>query len=316
MPKPRTPQYRTTNWHDYNQSLKRRGSLLLWIDKKMDWLAPANGKRVRSEKFSDAAIQFCLMVKNLFGLALRQACGMVASLLKLSGLDWPTQDYTTLCRRQQHLQVCISYRANPNGLHLLVDSTGVKMLGEGEWKTKKHGAEYRRQWRKIHLGIDNLKVTSAETLEIRAIEVTSNRVGDAQVLPDLLAQIPADEMIASVSGDGAYDTKGSHKAIAERGADAVIPVRKNGKPWKENTPGAKVRNDTLHATQRLGRTLWKKWSGYHRRSLVEAKMRCFKLLGERVKARLFSSQVAELQIRTALLNRFTQLGTPITVTIP
>jgi hypothetical protein len=184
------------------------------------------------------------------------------------------------------------------------------MLGEGEWKTKKHGADYRRQWRKVHLGID------AETLEIRAIEVTSNRVGDAQVLPDLLAQISADEMIASVSGDGAYDTKGSHKAIAERGADAVIPVRKNGRPWKENTPGANVRNNTLRATQRLGRTLWKKWSGYHRRSLVEAKMRCFKLLGERVKARLFNSQVAELQIRAALLNRFTQLGTPITVAIP
>ena len=96
----------------------------------------------------------------------------------------------------------------------------------------------------------------------------------------------------------------------------IIPVRKNGKPWKENTPGANVRNETLRATQRLGRTIWKKWSGYHRRSLVEAKMRCFKLLGERVKARVFNSQVAELQIRAALLNRFTQLGTPITVAIP
>ncbi len=284
--------------------------MLLWVDKEMDWLALGSGKRGRAEKFSDAAIQFCLMIKNLFGLALRQATGMVASLLKLSGLDWPTPDYTTLCRRQQHLQVCISYRPNPNGLHLLVDSTGVKMLGEGEWKTKKHGAEYRRQWRKVHLGID------AETLEIRAIEVTSNRVGDAQVLPDLLNQIPRDESIDSVSGDGAYDTKGSHTAIAERDAEAIIPVRKNGKPWKENTPGAKVRNETLRATLRLGRAIWKKWSGYHRRSLVETKMRCFKLLGERVKARLFNSQVAELQIRAALLNRFTHLGTPITVAIP
>ncbi len=284
--------------------------MLLWVDKEMHWLALGSGKRGRAEKFSDAAIQFCLMIKNLFGLALRQATGMVASLLKLSGLDWPTPDYTTLCRRQQHLQVCISYRPNPNGLHLLVDSTGVKMLGEGEWKTKKHGAEYRRQWRKVHLGID------AETLEIRAIEVTSNRVGDAQVLPDLLNQIPRDESIDSVSGDGAYDTKGSHTAIAERDAEAIIPVRKNGKPWKENTPGAKVRNETLRATLRLGRAIWKKWSGYHRRSLVETKMRCFKLLGERVKARLFNSQVAELQIRAALLNRFTHLGTPITVAIP
>ena len=280
---------------------------MLWIDKDMDWIAPGSGKRGRAETFSDAAIQFCLMVKNLFGLALRQACGMVASLLKLSDLDWPTPDYTTLCRRQQHLQVCISYRPNPNGLHLLVDSTGVKMLGEGEWKTKKHGAEYRRQWRKVHLGID------AETLEIRAIEVTSNRVGDAQVLPELLNQIPRDERIDSVSGDGAYDTKKDYAAIAERDAEAIIPVRKNGKLWKENTPGARARNETLRATERLGRTIWKKWSGYHRRSLVETKMRCFKLLGERVKARIFNSQVAELQIRAALLNRFTHLGTPITV---
>ena len=310
MPKPQPKKYRTSNRRDYNQSLKQRGSMLLWINKNMDWLAPGSGKRGRAEKFSDAAIQFCLMIKNLFGLALRQATGMVASLLKLSGLNWPMPDYSTLCRRQQRLQVCISYRPNPNGLHLLVDSTGVKMLGEGEWKTKKHGAEYRRQWLKVHLGID------AETLEIRAIEVTSNRVGDAQVLPDMLNQIPCDERIDSVSGDGAYDTKNAHAAIVERDAEAIIPVRKNGKPWKENTSGAQGRNETLRATQRLGRAIWKKWSGYHHRSLVETKMRCFKLLGERVRARIFNSQVAELQIRAVLLNRFTQLGTPFTVAIP
>ena len=185
--------------------------MLLWIDKDIDWFAPVSGKRGRSETFTDAAVQFCLMVKNLFGLALRQASGMVASLLKLSNLDWTAPNYTTLCRRQQHLQVSISYRPNPNGLHLLVDSTGVKMLGEGEWKTKKHGADYRRQWRKVHLAID------AETLEIRAIEVTSNRVGDAQVLPDLLNQIPRDEQIESLSGDGAYDAKKVHHATADRG---------------------------------------------------------------------------------------------------
>lgn len=310
MPKPLPKKYRTTNWRDYNHSLIRRGSLLVWIDKDMDWFAPASGKQGRSETFTDAAVQFCLMIKNLFGLALRQASGMVASLLKLSNLDWPTPNYTTLCRRQQHLQVSIAYRPNPNGLHLLVDSTGVKMLGEGEWKTKKHGAEYRRQWRKVHLAID------AETLEIRAIEVTSNRVGDAQALPDMLNQIPRDERIDSISGDGAYDTKNVYSATADRGAEAIIPVRKNGKPWKENTSGAQARNETLRAVQRLGRAIWKKWSGYHRRSLVETKMRCFKLLGERVNARIFNSQVAELQIRAALLNRFTQLGTPITVVAP
>lgn len=138
----------------------------------------------------------------------------------------------------------------------------------------------------MHLGID------ATTLEIRAIEVTDN-----------------------ATGDGAYDTKACHEAIALRGAQAIIPTRKNGKPWKDRRPGAEERNAILHAMRRLGRRIWKKWTGYHRRSLVETKMRCFKLLGERAMARDFDRQVAELHVRAAILNRFTQLGTPTTVTM-
>lgn len=135
------------------------------------------------------------------------------------------------------------------------------------------------------------------------------------MLPGLLDQIPADETVTSVSGDGAYDTKGCHEAIAQRGAQAVIPTRKNAKPWKDHSPGATARNAILAATRLLGRKIWKKWSGYHRRSLVETKMRCFKLLGERVMARDFDRQVAELQVRAAILNRFTRLRTPTTVAV-
>jgi transposase len=153
----------------------------------------------------------------------------------------------------------------------------------------------------VHLGID------AHTLEIRAIEVTDNSVGDAPMLPELLAQIPPDEAVASVCADGAYDTRACHAAIAHRGAQAVIPPRKNGKPWKATFVGASVRNEALKACSRLGWAIWKKWSGYHRRSLVETKMHCFKRLGERVMARTFARQVAELHVRVALLNRFTQL---------
>ncbi len=307
MPKPAPPKYRTTNWSEYNAALQARGSLLIWLDQDMAWFAAPTGKRGRSPTFSDAAIQFCLSIKCLFGLPLRQSIGMVESLLKLAGLDWPVPDFSTISRRQKHLRVVIPYQSSREGLHLLVDSSGIKMLGEGEWKRKKHGADYRRQWRKIHMGID------AQTLEIRAFEVTDNAEGDAPMLPELLSQIPADEVILSVSGDGAYDTKGCHAAIAARGAAAIIPTRKNGQPWKENTAGAKARNEILRATRHLGRTIWKKWSAYHRRSLVETKMRCFKLLGERVMARDFDRQVAELQVRAALLNRFTRLGTPVTV---
>ena len=309
MSKPPKPKYRTTNWSSYNESLCQRGALLLWIDKDMEWAGAPSGQRGRSPLFSDAAIQFCLMIKNLYGLALRQTTGMVRSLLRLAGLDWDVPDFSTLSRRQKHLQVTLTYQRRGEALHLLVDSTGIKMLGEGEWKRKKHGADYRRQWRKVHLGID------AQTLEVRAIEITANSVGDAPMLPVLLEQIPPEEALASVGADGAYDTKACHAAIASRGASALIPVRKNAQPWKEGSAGARARNEILRATKRLGRTIWKKWSGYHRRSLVETKMRCFKLLGERVMARDFDRQVAELQIRAALLNRFTQLGTPQTVRV-
>ncbi|XZG70536.1 IS5 family transposase [Chitinibacteraceae bacterium HSL-7] len=300
MTKPAPAKYKTTNWHDYNAALKARGSLLIWLDPAMAWHTPASGQPGRPQAFSDAAIQFCLSIKVLFGLALRQTMGLVESLIQLAGLDWRSPDYSTLCRRQQTLTVQIPARRTSGGLHLLIDSTGIQFLGEGEWKRKKHGAEYRRQWRKVHLGID------AETLDIRAIEVTGNGVGDAPVLPDLLAQIPAGESIVSVCTDGAYDTKACHAAIAARGAAAIIPVRKNGRLWREDGIGASVRNEALRATRRLGRALWQRWTGYHRRSLVEAKIRCFKLLGARVSARTFDRQVAELQIRAALLNHFGQ----------
>lgn len=216
-------------------------------------------------------------------------------------------DFSTVCRRQKTLQVELSYRPSTTPLHLRVDSTGTKFLGEGEWKRKKHGAEYRREWRKVHLGID------AQTLEIRAIEVTSNIIGDAAMLPELLAQVPADEVIVSVSADGAYDTRACLDAIASRGAQAVIPPRKNARLWKRSSLGAEHRNDAVHACKRFGRKLWKIWSGYHRRSLVETKMHCFRRLGERVVARSFERQVVELHVRVALLNRFSLLGWPQTI---
>jgi hypothetical protein len=309
MPKPAPPKYRTTNWSAYNAALKQRGSLDVWFDPEMQWLSAPCGRRGRPARFSDSAIELCLTLKVLCNLPLRQATGLVASLLKLADLDWPVPDYTTLCRRQKTLPVMLGGRPSLGGLHLLVDSTGIKRMGEGEWKTRKHGASYRRQWRKVHIGID------AETLDIRAIEITTNAVGDAPVLPDLLAQIPTDEPISSVGGDGAYDTKKCHAAITARGADAIIPVRRSGRPWKEDGPGAIARNETLRAMKRLGRTIWKKWSGYHRRSLVETKMHCFKLLGQRVMARTFDRQITELKVHAAILNRFSKIGTPNTVHI-
>lgn len=224
MSRPVLPTYRTTSWRAYSAALKQRGSLRIWFDPEMEWLAAPSGWRGRPATFSDAAIHTCLMLKTLFGLPLRQTTGLVESLLKLAKLDWPVPDFSTLCRRQNDPTVTIPHRPSTGALHLLVDSTGIKAMGEGEWFCRKHGPSRPRQWAKVHLGID------AETLEIRAIEATGSRVGDGPMLPKLLEHVPLEEPISTVTADGAYDTRACHSAVAAREAAAVIPTRRNGRP--------------------------------------------------------------------------------------
>ena len=303
MNKPNPARYRTTNWSAYNAALTKRGSLLIWLDKEMAWHAPHEGRPGRPPVFSDAAIQFCLSIKVLFKLPLRQTAGMVASLLRLAGLDWPVPDFSTLCRRQKTLKVQIPYRRAGGPLNLLVDSTGIKFLGDGEWQARKHGVQGRRQWRKVHLAMDTA------TSDIRAVEFTPSREGDSPVLPDLLDQIPDDEDIGTVTADGAYDTRRCHSAIIAHGGTAIIPIRKNARPWKDDCPAARARNETLRATRHYGRAFWKRWTGYHIRSRAEARMRCLKAFGERIAARDPDRQTAEIHIRVALINRFNALGT-------
>lgn len=303
MSRPASPRYRTTNWKSYNDALKQRGSLLIWLDKEMVWRAPKAGSNGRPPVFSDGAIQFCLMVKVLFGLPLRQTTGMVASILSMAELDWPVPDFSTLSRRQKTITVQIPSRRAAGPLNLLVDSTGIKFLGDGEWLARKHGSHRRRQYRKVHLAMDTA------TGDVRAVAFTSSDKGDSPVLPDLLDQFPPDEQIGTVTGDGAFDTRRCHTAILERGGTAVIPIRRNGRRWKEDGPAAKARNDILRATQRLGRAIWKRWSGYHARSRIEARMRCLKSFGERIASRDPDRQTAEIHIRIALMNRFNTLGT-------
>ena len=242
-------------------------------------------------------------------MPLRQTTGFVQSLLRLVGLDWSAPDFSTLCRRQKTLNVSLPYRGSTGPLNLLIDSTGIKAEGEGEWNARKHGGSKRRVWRKIHIGIDE------ETLEVRAVEVTGSNIGDAPMLPELLNQIPSDQDIGSVTADGAYDTRKCREVIAARDAHAVVPPRKNAKLWKPTSAGAISRNDAVNAQRYLGRTLWRRWSGYHRRSRVETKMHCMKLLGQSLMARDFERQVAEIQIRIAVLNRYTALGIPITAPV-
>ncbi len=262
--------------------------------------------------------------------------------MRLVGLDRAVPDFSTLPRRQKTMAANIPYRGSKGPLHLLIDNealsavasrtmpSGIKVEGDGEWHARKHGGPKRRVWRKIHLGIDE------ETLEIRAVEITGSHIGDAPVLPDLPSQIPLGEEIGSVTADGAYDTRKCHDAIAERRAYAVIPPRKNAKPWKTITAGAlaivlgpmadKARRETTPCARPNTLAVRSGDDGegparhrfeggrerYHRRSRVETKMRCVKLLGQRLMARDFDRQVAELQVRIAVLNGCTALGIPVT----
>lgn len=269
----------------------------------MTWRGPKTGGNDRPPVFSDAAIQFCLMVKVLFGLSLRQTTGMVESILSMASLDWPVPDFSTLSRRQKRITVQISSRRAPVPLNLLVDSTGIKFLGDGEWLARKHGTQRRRQYRKVHLAMDTA------TSDIRAVEFTSSDKGDSPVLSHLLDQIPPAEQIGMVTGDGAFDTRRCRAAILDRGGTAVTPIRKNGRRWREDCPTARARNEIFKATQRLERAAWKRWSGYHVRSRIEAKMKCLKAFGERIASRDPDRQTAEIQIRVALMNRFKALGT-------
>jgi hypothetical protein len=303
-------RYRTRNWHEYDRGLIARGDLTVWLSPDLAWHAPeGTGKRGRPLVFSDAAIQCVLTLKVLLQLPLRAAQGLAGSLLRMARLGWPVPHYSTLSRRQRDLTVAIPCRPRGEPLHLLVDSTGVTVRGEGEWKVRRHGADRRRVWRKVHLAVD------AEGHEIRAVEMTDHRHGDGEILPDLLAQVPEAERIALIGGDGAYDTRSAYEAAAARNAALLVPPRRNGKPWKTRTAGAGERNETLRAVRHLGRRLWKRWSGYHRRSLAETAISRLKRLGERLAAHDPARQVAEVQVRCAIINTYNRLGMPDTVAI-
>ena len=198
----------------------------------MTWGAKPTGRRGRQPVCRDAAVQTCLTMMVLFGLALRQTTGFVESLLHLISPDWEFPDFSTLSRRQKTLKVNIPYRGSAGPLHLLIHSTGIKVEGEAEWNARKPGGSKRRVWRKIHIGIDE------KTLEIRAAEFTTSAAGDAPMRPELPDQIPPDPAIGSVPADGAFATRKGQAAIAERGAAAIIPPRKTAKPWKTDTAGA------------------------------------------------------------------------------
>ncbi|MDS9863302.1 transposase, partial [Acinetobacter pittii] len=145
-------RYKTTNWSEYNQALRQRGAFTIWFDPQMQWSATPTGKKGRQPTYTDIAIQFALTIRNLFQLALRQTQGFIQSLFQMAHLDWNVPDFSTLSRRADKLQPLLHKSAkNPQeDLHILVDSTGIKVTGDGEWVRKKYGVNQHRQWLKLH----------------------------------------------------------------------------------------------------------------------------------------------------------------------
>jgi len=216
-------------------------------------------------------------------------------------ISLPVPDYSTLCRRSCKLKVKLASKPASKISHLLVDSTGLKVFGEGEWKVRTHGKDKRRTWRKLHISVDG------ESLLITAAVVTDKDTLDRKALAQLLQE--TESGIEKVCADGAYDTTGCYKAIKQRGALGVIPPKSNavigGKKWFED------RDDHMRKIQEVGLKEWKKQSEYHRRSLVEnAFYRLKTILSEKLRSRTEDRQTTEALIRCAVMNRLTSLGMP------
>jgi Transposase DDE domain len=284
----------------------------MWIDDSVLTDAPEPGTRKRGRPcvYAGAVIQILLGLKQVFRLQLRVLQGLEQSLRELAFAGLPVPNYSTLSRRAQKLEVVLPVLHNSEPLHLVVDSTGLKIYGEGEWKVRKHGYSKRRTWRKVHLAMD------VKTGQVCGALMTHQDVDGASVLPDLLDQIAADVPIVTTGGDGAYDTKDCRAAIATRSAEPSIPPREGAAPWPASTSSASWRKDAIAAIAQRGRPQWKKCSGYHRRSLVENLMYRLKTLtGDSMWARRIGSQATKVAIRVGVLNRMAALARPQSVPI-
>lgn len=305
MKKKKKQQYRIRNWKQYNKALCHRGSITFFFDEDAirSWLdRTRSGHRGKPRTYGDACILCMLVLKNVYHLPQRATYGLVCSLSGLMKLDLPVPHPTILSRRAARLDVALPRHREHEPLHVLVDATGLKVYGEGQWKVRAHGIGKRRTWRKLRIAMD------AGSGEVLATVCTTSNVGDKEVLPSLLGQI-TDE-IEQLTGDGAYDYVSCYEVIAERKARAVIPPRRAGRlhPQDERL---RARDKSLRRIRKVGRKKWKRESHYHRGSLVEtAMMRVKTIFGASLSSRVFQNQATEMRVRCAAMNRMTRLGMP------
>ena len=307
-------KYKIRNWSQYNTALVNRGSITLWFTEEViaKWRhAGHTGKKGRPKEYSDDAILCILLIRTAYKMPLRAAEGFLRSIIQLLGLDLKVPSYTQICRRAKSLGQVLKRLSRRRPAHIVFDSTGLKVYGEGEWKVRVHGKSKRRIWRKLHIGIDPI------SQEIIVAELTSNGggSGDAQVARRMIRRVP--NGIRTVRGDGAYDDLEFRRDVSALGAEAIIPPPRDAVINPSTDTAVLSRNRAILEIKGLGgddeaRKLWKKLRGYHLRSLVETAMyRLKQTTGSQLYSREFNRQQTEAQIRCIVVNKFTKLGMPI-----
>jgi hypothetical protein len=299
-------KYQVRNWPEYEAGLRRRGSLTLWIEEGAldQWQSLGPGGQTR---YTAVAIETCLMLRTAFKLPLRQAEGLVASVVTLMGQTISVPDHSTVSRRAASLPVIASGSLPDGPLHVLIDSTGLAVYGAVQWLEEKHGRKSRRRWRKLHLAVD------ADTGMIVAQTLTDQDRGDPSQVGTLLDHIAGP--VTRVTADGAYDGTPSYHTIAAHGdgITVVIPPRATAVRSCEIGPPSQ-RDRHLETIAALGRLGWQAATGYGRRVRVETTMGRYKaLIGSRLRARGFAGQQAEAAIGVAVINRMLLAGPPDSV---
>jgi hypothetical protein len=300
-------RYRVTNWAEYDAALRQRGSLTVWFTEEAiaAWQAEPRTTRGGQAHYSALAIKTALTLRAVFRLALRQTEGLIGSILQLLGLDLAVPDHSTLSRRAETLEIPGPCPPSAEPVHLLVDSTGLRLCGPGEWLIEKHGTRRRRSWRKLHIGID------AETGQILASELTTSDVDDGSQVGPLLDQITGS--LASFTGDGAYDQAGIYATVAKRhpDADVIVPPRSTAVPSEMAESAPTQRDRHLQSIAEHGRMGWQKRSRYTRRALVESSIGRFKrVIGDALRSRTDRRRATEIAIAVRALNRMLELGRP------
>src|SRR5215218_8858950 len=305
-------RYRVTNWPEYDRALQRRGSVTLWVTPEAlaAWHPPRTGRRGRSPQYAEIAIETGHLLRLAFGRPWRQTEGLLRSLATLLGVEIGIPDHITFARRSPGLALANSLaQAQRTGpVHVVIDATGLKVHGAGEWLVETHGGRGKRTWRKLHLAVD------PGTGEILASELTTAEAGDAALVGPLLEQIAGP--IASVTADGAYDGEPVYRAVAERQPDppaaVVIPPRATAvaSPTAGTAPTQRDRH--IRMIQDRGRMGWQKAVGYGRRALGESAVFRYKaIIGRGLRARTLPGQKTEARVACSVLDRMTGLGMPV-----